>query len=178
MNSGIGSGSRLCAPVITRATTFICIVVASTGIFLAGCTTDPALKGSRLVVTGRSAPFYKDGPAQDFDYPQPTFAVNQSEQESGPDFNLPRGAAVTLLKREFGYSHVMTSDGVAGYVANDQLVSAPGVVHSSAALDLPTSAALPNFRTSRRRAKSHPSVPPKERQEQLDLHDLPLPQPG
>jgi hypothetical protein len=54
-------------------------------------------------------PMFRYGPAQNF----------------GPDFSLPQGQHVIMLKKEFGYSRVMTDDGQSGYVASEDLVPAP-----------------------------------------------------
>jgi len=180
----MGMNSRVCSSPNLRPWTAVAVpwLVSLLAVgalsFLTSCASDPALKGSRLVVTANNAQFYKDGPAQDFDYPQPTFAVYQTELASGPDFKLPRGTTLTLLKRELGYSHVMTEAGVAGYVANDQVAFAPGVARSAAALDVPASSTISSTRAVSRKTRAHPAAPMKERDQELDLHDLPLPQPG
>ena len=122
------------------------------------------------MVAAPTAQFYKHGPAQDFDFPEPTFAVYQAELQSGPDFQLPKGTTVTLLKRELGYSRVMTDGGVAGYVANDQLRPAPVLARQPAAN-------LPNVKNATRRMRTG-SPARKTKDEQLDISDLPLPLPG
>jgi hypothetical protein len=139
--------------------------------WMAGCTTEVAPPGSRFVVSKSSAAFYKNGPAESLDFAQHSFANDQSELQSGPDFRLPKGAHVTMLKREYGYSKVLTDDGVAGYVANEELQPAP-VVARAAAMDMPTG------RSYRERIKNNNNAPARKPDEQLDLNDLPLPLPG
>jgi hypothetical protein len=64
---------------------------------------------SRCVVTALRTPFYRYGPAQ----------------ATGADFVLMKGQVVTLLKRSFGYSQIMTADGTSGYVSTEDLGPAP-----------------------------------------------------
>jgi hypothetical protein len=137
----------------------------------AGCATDPAPMGSRFVVTAPFAEFYKNGPAQDvnLDVAQHRFENYLLEQQTGPDFQLPKGSAVTMLKRESGYSKVITDAGVAGYVANEKLKPAPAVARAAPAEMRPA-------RNLRERMRALP--PSKKNQEQLDLNDLPLPLPS
>jgi hypothetical protein len=54
-------------------------------------------------VSAKMAQVYRFGPAQ------PT----------GADALLKQGQRVTMLRQEFGYSRVMTEDGMTGYIAND-----------------------------------------------------------
>jgi hypothetical protein len=123
------------------------------------------------MVAAPTAQFYKHGPAQDFDFPRATsaYTLYEPELQSGPDFQLPKGTTVTLLKRELGYSRVMTDGGVAGYIANDQLRPAPVLARRAAD--------VPNDRNAARRMRTG-SPARKTRDEQLDLSDLPLPLPG
>lgn len=139
-------------------------------LFVTACANDPTPMGSRLMVSTPFAEFYKHGPAQDVGFAQTTFANQQMAEYTGPDFQLPKGATVTLLKREPGYSKVVTDNGVAGYVANEKLRPAPVVAHSA-----PT-----EMRTDRTFHQQRTRViPPSRRnQEQLDLSDIPLPLPS
>lgn len=75
------------------------------------CTTSAPVdpKIINYVVSVRSAPFYKYGPAQAF----------------GADMNLQSGQHVTMMTRQFGYSRVMLDDGVSGWVPTDDLKPAP-----------------------------------------------------
>lgn len=139
-------------------------------VFLAGCASDPTPMGSRFVVSTAFAEFYKNGPAQDVGFAQHTFDNYLASQYTGPDFQLPKGASVTMLKRESGYSKVVTDNGVAGYVANEKLAPAPAV-----ARNVPVETTRPQ-RNIRERIRS---VPPTRRNEdQLDLSDIPLPLPS
>jgi hypothetical protein len=56
----------------------------------------------------KKSPFYKYGPAQAF----------------GPDFALPQGQRLTLIDQSFGFSRVMTDDGISGYMPTEDLVPA------------------------------------------------------
>ena len=76
---------------------------------LAGCSRELAPPGSRFLVSAQSAQFYKYGPAQSF----------------GADFVLPKGQRVIMLDRSFGFSRVMTEDGISGWIASEELTAAP-----------------------------------------------------
>jgi hypothetical protein len=155
---------------VSRKVILLHAVAAAAAVLLAGCATDAAPRGSGYVISTATAQFYKNGPAQDFTFAQHTFDNNITQQKVGPDFDLPKGAHVTMLKREFGYSRVVTDDGVAGYVSNDQLKPAPAVARV-----VPTG--LPAERPYRERVRSHPQ--PRQLEERpLDMSDLPLPLPG
>ena len=60
-------------------------------------------------VSAKVAQIYRFGPAQ------PT----------GADVLLKQGQRVIMLRQEYGYSRVMTEDGLAGYIANDLIAPAP-----------------------------------------------------
>ena len=77
---------------------------------LGACTTgEKAPPGSRFVVNVPRAQFYKYGPAQSF----------------GADFVLPKGQRVIMLARQFGFSRVMTEDGISGWIASEEISPAP-----------------------------------------------------
>ena len=140
-------------------------------LFLVGCATDPVPMGSRMLVSASSAGFYKNGPAQavDLNINEHYFANDLTNLQSGPDFQLPQGAQVTMLKREPGYSKVVTDNGVTGYIANEKLKPAPPVARAA-----PTE--MRNERSFRQRTRA---IPPAHRNEdQLDFSDLPLPLPS
>lgn len=139
-------------------------------LLVAGCATEPAPPGSRLVVSAPFAEFYKKGPAQDVGFAQHTFDNFLTEQAIGPDFQLPKGATVTMLKRESGFSRVVTDTGVAGYVANEKLAPAPAVARNA-----PTEA-RPQRSLLRERTRALP--PSRRNDDQLDLSDIPLPLPS
>ena len=133
-----------------------------------GCSSTPAPRGGRWVVTAPQAEFFRHGPAQAAKLPaelRPTFTL---PNDAGPDFQLPRGAVVTMLRREFGFSRVATEDGQTGYVANEQLKPAPALASTA-----PTELRRPP--TPRGRNKPGPAAPRNE--ERLDLSDIDLPLP-
>ena len=66
----------------------------------------------RYVVTAPKSPFYKYGPAQAF----------------GADFALNRGQKVTVVENSFGFSKVTTDDGIAGFMATEDLTPSPDPV--------------------------------------------------
>lgn len=68
----------------------------------------PKPKAGRFMVGVKKSPFYKYGPAQAF----------------GPDFALPQGQRLTLIEQSFGFSRVMTDDGLSGYMPTEDLVVA------------------------------------------------------
>ncbi len=61
------------------------------------------------MVNTPQTPMFRYGPAQSF----------------GADFNLQQGQRVVMLRKEFGYSRVMTESGQTGYVATEDIVPAP-----------------------------------------------------
>ena len=58
-------------------------------------------------------------------------------QSFGADFNLTEGQHVVMLKREFGYSRVMTDEGQSGYVATEDITPAPPPASPGVNLSLP-----------------------------------------
>lgn len=144
---------------------------AALGLFVAGCASEPIPTGSRMIVSAPIAQFYKHGPAQDPGFQQGTYGTQLSQaQDYGPDAQLPKGSAVTLLSKEMGFSRVATEDGRVGYVANDQMQRAPAITRV-------TEPAAPAWKPgpAPRRNKPAPARPPVE---QLDLSDVPLPLPS
>lgn len=84
---------------------------------LAGCNSLDASKDvGHYVIGPPQTPMFRYGPAQSF----------------GPDFNLQQGQHVVMLRKEFGYSRVMTEDGQSGYVATEDLIPAPPPVKVAA----------------------------------------------
>lgn len=61
------------------------------------------------MVSGDFAKFYLAGPAQ----------------ERGPDATLRTGEIFKLLRREMGYSYIQLEDGRSGYIANEEMETAP-----------------------------------------------------
>ena len=80
---------------------------------LAGCTLPQASNsrpGDRYVINAEWTQFFKYGPAQAF----------------GPGLRALEGAdGSRCSQHQFGYSHVLTDDGTAGYVATDDIAPAP-----------------------------------------------------
>ena len=143
-------------PGTPPALSFKCLAIALCLTLGVGCATAPIPTGARAVVSAFQAPFYKYGPAQTF----------------GPDFLLSQGVTVTVLKRDWAYSRVMTDDGTAGYMSSDDLKPAPPPTPvpkgSSSGVRIPTS------------GKPKPSnVTPTRGSPLFEGGDLaPLPEPG
>jgi hypothetical protein len=92
----------------TDASLIVCVI--SCAVFFAGCASPNA--GGDVgfyLVNVTQTPMYRYGPAQSF----------------GADFNLTKGQRVVMMRREYGYSRVMTDEGQSGYVATEDLVPAP-----------------------------------------------------
>lgn len=81
------------------------LVLTLAGVILfSGCETSrPGKNEGYYAVTAKLAQVYRFGPAQ------PT----------GADAVLKEGHKLLMLRKEFGYSRVMTQDGMTGYVSND-----------------------------------------------------------
>ena len=77
--------------------------------FSACAGSSPGKSSTYYAVSAKMAQVYRFGPAQ------PT----------GADALLKQGQRVTMLRQEFGYSRVMTEDGLTGYIANDLIAPAP-----------------------------------------------------
>ncbi len=127
----------------------------------AGCAAGPALPpGTPCEVTAASAPFYKYGPAQTF----------------GADESLPAGTRVTLIQRSMGYSRVMRSNGVTGYVSNEDISAAgpenlpkPGTVVTNRKLESMFAAPTASSKPKRSNVQPTPGDP------LFDVNDVPLP---
>ncbi len=135
----------------------ICIAA---GCFMPACTTPttsiPA--GTRFVIATTRAPFYKYGPAQSF----------------GADFVLLKNQRVVMLERAFGFSRVMTEDGVTGWVANEELTLAPATPPPSARALAAASSGKPRMYSGKRRTSNVQPIPTDPL---FDLNDVPLPLP-
>ena len=109
-------GKRACHFADSPAALCRLVLAGWAWMLVAGCATDPVPMGSRFVVAAPFAEFYKNGPAEDvnLDIAQHAFNNYLVAQQTGPDFQLPKGAAVTMLNRETGYSKVITDSGIAG----------------------------------------------------------------
>lgn len=121
-------------------------------------------KAGRFMVSVKKSPFYKYGPAQAF----------------GPDFALPQGHKLTLIDQSFGFSRVMTDDGIAGFMPTEDLVPASPD---------PLPPAAPRMASRRGRSgsgsgegfyngpvrKSRPIEPMEDAPPLFDVFDVPLP---
>ena len=65
--------------------------------------------GQYYVVSARKAEFYRYGP----------------QQASGPDEKLAQGTLVRVIRPAFGYSKIQLSNGLQGYVATQDIHTAP-----------------------------------------------------
>jgi hypothetical protein len=103
--------------------------------------------GQYYVVSARKAEFYRYGP----------------QQASGPDEKLAQGTLVGLLRTSFGYSKVQLMNGVQGYVASQDIHTAPPEVVQAATNPNPTvsgTGALNPNRRSRRNIMDPHFLPP------------------
>jgi hypothetical protein len=120
-------------------------------LLLGGCAlpkTTPA-KTDQFQVSVPKAQFYKYGPSQSF----------------GPDFVLVKGQRVTVTKRSFGFTRVVTQDGVTGYVASEELEPAPPD---------PVPVATPPPQLARRGSKARDGVvEPTSELPLFDVNDVP-----
>lgn len=120
-------------------------------------------KTGAFVVSSHTAEFFKYGPAQSF----------------GPDFMLKKGERVTMLNRDWGFSRVQTENGVAGYVATEDIEPAPPppapriASTRSAAVPIGTSRGGSSSRTRRESPEflGNPNDP------LFNVNDVPLPMP-
>ena len=133
-----------------------CLAILTCAAALAACATKPAAPGARFVVSVPKASFYKYGPAQ----------------TSGPDFVLTQGTKVTMLQRSFGFSRVITDDGIGGYVASESLKPAPPEPRSAPGKLSPVgSRSLFSSGPKRSNVRPTPGAP------LFDTTDLPFPLP-
>ncbi len=144
-------------PYFRRILMLVCVAV---GCFLPACTTPPSgiPPGTRFIIATTRAPFYKYGPAQSF----------------GADFVLLKNQRVAMLERAFGFSRVMTEDGVTGWVANEELAPAPATPPPSARALAAASIGKPRMYSGKRRTSNVPPIPTDPL---FDLNDVPLPLP-
>ncbi len=84
-------------------------ILAAVALF-GGCAGVDGTDGvGHYVVSAPQTPLYRYGPAQSF----------------GPDMNLQQNQHVVVMRRDSGYSRIMTDDGQTGYVASEDLSPAP-----------------------------------------------------
>lgn len=154
-------------------------VMATAGagmLFFGGCAGNSLPAGSRFVVSTTSAQFFKNGPAQEVGFDVDLSLRKFSAPDSGADFSLPKGSLVTVVSRESGYSRVSTENGMVGYIANDQLQPAPAPAMAIERVSHPVRRdARPS--TERRTPVHRLPEPALAPDRQLDMRDLPLPQP-
>ena len=106
--------------------------------------------GKYYVVSTREAAFFRYGP----------------QQANGPDERLPHGTLVGLLRTSFGYSEVQLMNGVQGYVASQDIHTAPPEVVQAATNPNPTGSVT-----------SEPNRNRRFRQNMVDPRLLPPPPP-
>jgi hypothetical protein len=163
------------SPAVGVATFWRCLAAGAALLLVTGCATPPVPPGSRFVVTAPKAQFFKNGPAQQISYIEPKLDQNINAEAVGPDFELPKGTQLTMVKREFGYSRLMTEDGVVGYVSNDQVAPAPAITRVSRLAAMPAGepyrAPTRDLETPRKTKPAPRKVP----EPALDLNDVPLP---
>ena len=132
----------------------------------AGCASKSASalpKTGFFVVSSHAAEFFKYGPAQSF----------------GPDFMLKKGERVTMLNRDWGFSRVQTENGVAGYIATEDIEPAPAppapriASTRSSALPIGTSRGGSSSRTRR----ANPEFLGNPNDPLFNVNDVPLPLP-
>jgi len=88
----------------------ILVLTAFTALVLGGCSSlDETRDVGHYVVSAPKTPLYRYGPAQSF----------------GADYNVMQGQHVVMIRRDSGYSRIMTDDGQTGYVATEDLSPAP-----------------------------------------------------
>jgi hypothetical protein len=99
--------------------------------------------GQYYVVSAKKAAFFLYGP----------------QQANGPDERLPYGTLVGLLGTSFGYSKVQLMNGVQGYVARQDIHTAPPEVVQAATNPKPIASGTSE--THRNRRLRHDTVDPR-----------------
>lgn len=84
----------------------IAAAALSLAAMMSGCSSMDAESSTGHYEVRVETPMYRYGPAQSF----------------GPDFTLKVGQHVVLMRKDFGYSRVMTDEGQSGYVATEDIV--------------------------------------------------------
>jgi hypothetical protein len=124
---------------------------------LAACASSkpPSPGNDHYMVSALRTPFYRYGPAQGI----------------GADGVLENGTHLTLLYKSYGFSRVMLTSGISGYVSTDGIAPAPPE---------PKRATTPAPSTARSRKHSNEDSPPPPPMDQpLGLPELPSdPLPG
>ena len=128
-------------PLSSIVRQWICVMLSA--LALAGCAVTQPGANNRFAVSAAKTQFFKYGPAQAY----------------GADASLEKGAKLTMVKKDFGFSQVRLEDGTTGYVATEDLVQLPPEPKPKPALF------------------ARHSRPPPEPERKLDLTDVPLPMP-
>lgn len=113
----------------------------------------------RYAVTAMKAPFYKYGPAQAF----------------GADFALVRGQHLTMVERGFGFSRVLTEDGVSGFISTDDIAPAPEPVPQPQPRVASRRGGASSGGGSGLGARRKPAVQPEFDAGLFNVNDIPLP---
>jgi hypothetical protein len=112
--------------------------------------------GAVCEVAVTRAPFYKYGPAQAF----------------GADDSLAQGSRVTMVERDFGFSRVMLTNGVTGYIATDDLKPIPPEPTPKPNERVVTNRKLPRLFSA---PVKRSNVQPTPGDPLFDINDVPLP---
>jgi hypothetical protein len=104
-------------------------------------------KTDHYLVKSAKSEFYKYGPAQ----------------ANGADMAIERGTAVTMVRRDFGFSQIRLADGHIGYVATDDLKPPPA----------PPPPPRPRGSSPRRVASKSSNVAPVRGDPLFDINDVP-----
>jgi hypothetical protein len=112
--------------------------------------------GAPCVVTGARAQLFKYGPAQSF----------------GADLTLEYGTHVTMIQRAYGYSRVMTENGITGFVSNDEIDPVNTPPPKKDEKPPVTNRTLPKAFTG---PVKHSNVAPTPGDPLFDVNDTPLP---
>lgn len=105
----------------------ITAVAISLAAMMSGCNSMDVAANTGHYEVRVETPMFRYGPAQSF----------------GPDFTLKQGQHVVLMRKDYGYSRVMTDDGQSGYVATEDI--------------LPSKA--PAIAANKRPANNYPGLP-------------------
>lgn len=133
----------------------------------AGCASRSKLAGPAsgfYLISAPTAEFFKYGPAQSF----------------GADFILKKGERVTMLSRDWGFCRVLTENGVAGYVATEDIVAAPApapVKRIASTRGVPVPIGLPRGGASSRTSRPSGEFLGNPNDALFNVNDVPMPMP-
>jgi hypothetical protein len=162
----MGEGAALTVSLFLHHSLRLALGAAVALVAMGGCTSNPGGPSSGYYsVTSASAEFYKYGPAQSF----------------GPDLLLKKGERLTMLERQWGFSRVMMSNGVAGYVASEDIdpiiVSAASVRTASGSRRGPVPIGKPGRMSSSRQSRIQSEITGDPGDPLFNVNDVPLPLP-